>query len=358
MRLLRLPDAAPPANRVLALLLVVSAALVWVLLPFYGAILWGAIIALLFAPLNRRLLLGLQGRRRLAAFITLLVALVIVIVPLVLLTASLAREAALVYQRLQSGELQLARYFHGLFDGLPRWVTALLERFGLGDFDTLQQRLASALSQASKLIAAQALALGQNTFEFIVGLFVTLYLAFFLILDGESIGRALRRAIPLAPEHRQDLVDKFTTVIRATVKGNLLVAAIQGALGGLAFWFLDITGALLWAVLMAFLSLVPAVGAGVVWLPMALYFLATGAIWQGIALAAWGLLVIGLIDNLLRPILVGKDTRMPDYVVMITTLGGMAVFGINGFVLGPVIAAMFIAVWEIHIGSATDASRR
>ena len=171
---------------------------------------------------------------------------------------------------------------------------------------------------------------------------------FFLIRDGGGFAHAVRRAIPLAPAHKRDLIDKFTAVIRATVKGNLLVAVIQGALGGLAFWFLGVGGALLWAVLMAFLSLVPAVGAALVWLPVALYFLATGAHWQGLALIAWGVLVIGLIDNLLRPLLVGKDTGMPDYVVMITTLGGMAVFGINGFVLGPAIAAMFFAVWEIY----------
>ena len=338
-----------PENRVLVLLLAASAGLVWILLPFYGTIMWGAIIALLFAPLNRRLVPLLNGRRTIAALLTLLIVLIIVILPLVLVTAALAREAGMVYQRLQSGELNLAQYFHGVFDALPQWITALLDRFGLIDFDTLQRRLAAALSQGSQLIATQALSIGQNTFEFIASLFIAMYLAYFLILDGESVARAVRRAIPLAPAHKQDLVEKFATVIRATVKGNLLVAAIQGALGGIAFWFLDVSGALLWAVLMAFLSLVPAVGAGLVWLPVALYFFATGAVWQGIALCAWGVLVIGLVDNLLRPVLVGKDTRMPDYVVMITTLGGMAVFGIHGFVLGPVIAAMFIAVWEIHL---------
>jgi predicted PurR-regulated permease PerM len=158
----------------------------------------------------------------------------------------------------------------------------------------------------------------------------------------------VRWAIPLAPEHAQVLVEKFTTVIRATVKGNLLVAAIQGALGGLAFWFLGVGGALLWAVVMAFLSLLPAIGAGLVWLPVAVYFLMTGATWQGIALVAYGVLVIGLIDNLLRPVLVGNDLRLPDYLVMMTTLGGMVVFGINGFVIGPAIAAMFVAVWHIY----------
>ena len=129
------------------------------------------------------------------------------------------------------------------------------------------------------------------------------------------------------------------------MKGDLLVALLQGALGGLIFWFLGISASLLWAVLMAFLSLLPAVGAGLVWIPVALYLLATGAIWQGVLLIAYGALVIGLVDNFLRPILVGKDTKMPDYVLLISTLGGIEAFGLNGFVIGPVIAAMFIAVW-------------
>ncbi|PTT78625.1 AI-2E family transporter, partial [Pelomonas sp. HMWF004] len=163
-------------------------------------------------------------------------------------------------------------------------------------------------------------------------------------------------AVPLAPDHRQRLAAKFITVIRATVKGNVLVAAAQGALGGLAFWFLGIKGALLWAVLMAFLSLLPAIGAALIWLPVAIYFLVTGALWQGLALTAYGVLVIGLVDNLLRPILVGKDTRMPDYLVLISTLGGMAVFGINGFVIGPVIAAMFMATWDLFATAREEAA--
>jgi predicted PurR-regulated permease PerM len=292
--------------------------------------------------------LRLRHRRTAAALLTLLTVLVIGILPLAMLTGALAREAAGVYEQLQSGELKPARYFHGVFEALPGWMTALLDRFGLGSFDVLQRRLAAALAQGSQFIATQALSIGQNTFEFVAELFITLYLAFFLIRDGDRLAHVMRRAVPLAPQHKQELLDKFTTVIRATVKGNLLVAAIQGAMGGLAFWFLGVRGALLWAVVMAFLSLLPALGAALVWLPVAIYFFATGAIWQSIALTVYGVLVIGLVDNLLRPVLVGKDTRMPDYLVMITTLGGMAVFGINGFVLGPAIAAMFIAVWHIY----------
>jgi predicted PurR-regulated permease PerM len=141
------------------------------------------------------------------------------------------------------------------------------------------------------------------------------------------------------------------TVMRATVKGSLLVAAIQGTLGGIAFWFLDVKGALLWAVLMAFLTLLPMIGASLVSMPVAVYFLLAGAAGKALVLVAYGVVVHGMVDNLLRPILVGKDARAPDYVVMITTLGGMAVFGINGFIIGPTIAAMFIAVWHLSIAA-------
>ena len=176
-----------------------------------------------------------------------------------------------------------------------------------------------------------------------------LYMLFFLLRDGESLARTLRNAVPQAPEHKRELISKFTTVIRATVKGNVLVAVTQGALGGLIFWFLDIPSALLWAVLMAFLSLLPAVGAGIVWGPVAIYFLLSGSIWQGVVLGLFGVFVIGLVDNVLRPILVGKDTKMPDYLILISTLGGLGIFGLNGFVIGPLIAALFIASWGLYV---------
>ena len=349
---MKFPDedvSANQENRALFLLFVVAAvALGWILLPFYGAIMWGSIIALLFSPLHRRLLARLNQRRTLAALLTLLIVLVIIVLPFALITASLAHEAGLIYEQLQSGELKPERYFRGVFNALPDWISALLDRFGLVNFSTLQRRLSVVLTQASQFFATQALSIGQITFDFVVQLLITLYLTFFLIRDGDEVMDALQRGIPLSPQHKRALLETFATVVRATVKGNLAVAVIQGALGGLAFWFLGVSGALLWAVLMAFLSLVPAVGSALVWLPVAIYFLISGDLWQGIALTVYGVLVIGLVDNLLRPLLVGKDTRMPDYVVMITTLGGMAVLGINGFVLGPVIAALFIAVWRIY----------
>ncbi len=275
------PTPGAPDNRALPwLLLAVTVALCTVLLPFYGAIMWGGIIALLFIPLHHRLLPLLGQRQNVAASVTLLIVLLMVVLPLVLVGAALVREAALIYQQLQTGELNPAHYFQGVFDALPNWMTAVLDRFGLVSFNTLQRRLTAALTQGTQFIATQTFSVGQNTFEFVAGVFITLYLSFFLIRDGHGL-----------------------------------------------------------------------VGAGLVWLPVALYFLMTGALWKCLALVAYGVLVIGLVDNLLRPILIGRDTLLPDYIVLITTLGGMAVFGINGFVLGPVIAAVFIAAWQIQITS-------
>ena len=344
-------------NRALPLLLItVSLAFGWILLPFYGAILWGCVIALLFAPVYRWLLLHMKHKRTPAALLTLAIALVMVIVPFAIVSAALTHEAMLVYNRVQAGQWNPALYFHRLFDALPDSMMVLLDRFGLANFDTLQRRLTAAVTEGSQFVATRAFSIGQGTFGFVINLFVTTYIAFFLIRDGEALARTMRHAIPLAPDHKKELVAKFATVIRATVKGSLLVAAIQGVLGGIAFWFLGVGAALLWGVLMGFLSLVPAVGSALVWLPVAIYFLVTGATWQGITLLAYGVLVIGLVDNLLRPTLVGKDTRMPDYVVMVTTLGGVAVFGINGLIVGPAIAAMFIAVWHIYAVTRSNAT--
>ena len=339
------------------LLLALSAlALCWILLPFYGAILWALIIAMLFVPVYRRLLLRLKQRRNVAAGLVMLLVLVVGVLPFALVTASLGRQASVAYQRIESGDWNPALYLRGLFDRLPAWVTALLEHAGVADFDNLQRQVAAALAQGSQFIATQAFGIGIDTFGFVASLGVALYLAFFLLRDGDELARLARMTLPVAPQYKRELVDKFMAVVRATVKGSLLVAAIQGTLGGIAFWLLGVKGALLWAVVMAFLSLLPVIGAGLVWLPVAAYLLITGHPWQSLALVAYGIFVIGLADNLLRPMLVGKDAGMPDYVVMITTLGGMAVFGINGFILGPTIAAMFIAVWHLSITAPPQAS--
>lgn len=333
------------------LLVVVSMAFAAILTPFLSPILWGLIVALVFAPVFRRALRWTGQRRTPAALLTLTGVVLLVVLPLSLLGLALMREASGVFERLQSGEWNPAAYLHRLFDALPAWVGSLLDRFGLTSFNTIQRRFNASVSQGVQSVALVAVDIGQDTFNFLAKLFIALYLAFFMIRDGDAIARTLRDALPLPMVHKRALFRTFATVLRATVKGHLMVAVVQGALGGLAFWALGIEASLLWAVLMALLSLLPVVGSGLVWLPMALYLMASGALWPGLALVAYGVLVIGLIDNLLRPMLVGKDTRLPDYVVMLSTLGGLATLGINGLVLGPAIAALFVAVWQIDMAA-------
>lgn len=316
-------------------------------MPFYGAVFWGAVLAIMFTPLYRRFVARMPKRRNTAALLTLTLCLVLVILPLTLITMSLIQEGTQVYAKIRSGEINFSSYFQQVISTLPQWLVQQLDRLGLLDVASLQTRISTFATQGSQIIASKVINIGQNTFDFAIGFFIMLYLLFFFLRDGAALTFRIREAIPLSAVYKRYLFGKFITVIRATVKGNITVAAIQGALGGLAFWYLDIQGALLWAVLMAFLSLLPAIGAAIVWLPVAIYFLVTGAIWQGVSLIAFGVLVIGMVDNVLRPILVGKDTKMPDYVVLISTLGGMALFGLNGFVIGPVVAALFIAAWDL-----------
>jgi predicted PurR-regulated permease PerM len=338
------------------LLLGVSVAFVWLLLPFYGAVFWGAVLAIIFSPVQRRLVAKFNNRPTLAALTTLLCVLLIVILPLLVITGGLVQEGSLIYTQVKNGEINFGAYFQQAVDALPPYIHNLLIRFDVTDIRGLQVRLSAGAMQGSQFLATKAFSIGQDTFQFVVSFAMMLYLLFFLLRDGPHLARRIRNALPLSEDHKLHLLQKFTTVIRATVKGNIAVAIAQGALGGLIFWILGIQGALLWGTLMAFLSLLPAIGAALIWGPVAIYFLLTGVIWKGVVLVLFCVLVIGLVDNILRPILVGKDTQMPDYVVLISTLGGISVFGINGFVIGPVIAALFMASWDLF-ASTRDPSR-
>lgn len=331
----------------LFLLVIVTIGFGWILMPYAGAVFWGVVLAILFIPLHRRLLRATKQKANLSALLTLLSIVVMVIIPVALISASLVKQAVGIYDMMKSGHIDFGRYFSQIIGALPRWVVSLLERFDLTSMASLQEKLTSFASEASQFAAKYALNFASNTFDFLVSMTIMLYLLFFLLRDGHSLAGRIKTAVPLSRKYKQRLFTHFTTVIRATVKGNVLVAIVQGALGGLIFWILHVQAPLLWAVVMAFLSLLPAVGAAIVWAPVAVYFLVTGAVWQGVVLILFCVFVIGLVDNILRPILVGKDTKLPDYVVLLSTVGGMALFGLNGFVIGPVVAALFISSWDL-----------
>jgi predicted PurR-regulated permease PerM len=333
----------------LSLLLLVTLAFGWVLSPYFGAVFWAMVLAMLFNGPFQWIKKKFNGRATLAALVTLMICLIIVVLPLALVAVSLVSDIVALTQRINSGEIDFKHYYQQVIQAIPPWATQLADRFGFSmtNLDDFVEKIGSAALQAGQVVTQHALAIGQNTFQFMVSFVIMLYVLFFLLRDGVAISQLIRNAIPMAKPHTHYLLNKFTTVIRATVKGNVVVAVVQGALGALAFWFLGIKGAVFWGVVMAFLSLLPAVGAALVWGPVAIYLLATGQTWQGIALMVWGSLVIGMVDNVLRPVLVGKDTKLPDYVVLLSTIGGMSLFGINGFVIGPTIAAMFMAFWAL-----------
>ncbi|KPG82852.1 AI-2E family transporter [Pseudomonas sp. RIT-PI-o] len=331
------------------LLVLVTVAFIWILLPFYGAVFWAVILGILFAPVQRKVQLKFGWPRNVTSLCTLSLCLVIAILPVIIVSILLVQEGATVYKNIESGELDIAAYLAQFKHSLPPYFQHLLDRFGMGELDSLREKIVKTAMQGSQVLATQAFSFGQGTFEFVVSFFIMLYLLFFFLRDGPELARKIRTAVPLEENHKRRLQLKFNRVVRATVKGNVVVAVTQGALGGLIFWFLDIPSALLWAVLMAFLSLLPAVGAGIVWAPVAVYFLLSGMIWQGVVLGLFGVFVIGLVDNVLRPILVGKDTKMPDYLILVSTLGGLAVFGLNGFVIGPLIAALFLSSWALFV---------
>jgi predicted PurR-regulated permease PerM len=322
-------------------------AMAWIVMPFFGAILWGLVAAIVFSSVNDLILLKLRGRKNTAAGLTLLLIIAIVIIPLIMIGSLLVDQALDTFNRLQSRQIDFGQAIADIRNALPGWAQGLLDRFGVGDLDALQNKLDSVATSAARIGAAQAVNIGSGAFNFVISLGVMLYLTYFLLRDGRGLTRRIGEAIPMRADTRRDLFEKFTTVIRATVKGSIVVAIIQGMLGGIVFGLLGIEAALLWGVVMGVLSLVPAIGTGLIWVPVAIYLFATGSIWQGAVLVGAGIFVIGMVDNILRPILVGKDTRMPDYVVLIASLGGIAVVGINGFIVGPVIAAMFIAAWGI-----------
>ena len=329
------------------LLVDISLAYALLIEPFFEAILWGVVVGVLFRPVYEWLLRAFSGRANLAAAVTMVLILVLVVAPLTMLGIALVQEASDVYLRIQNGDIDFADAFAALENSLPSSVQGQLATFGYDDFAGIRARIEESISGILQFMITQAFSVGQGAFSFMLSLGVMLYLTFFMLRDGRSLADHIEKLIPLADDHRRMLLDKFLVVIRATIKGSFVIAIMQGTLGGLVFWALDIRGALLWAVLMGVMSLIPAIGTGIVWIPVAIYLLVTGAIWQGIVLIACGVFLISMIDNLVRPILVGRDTRMPDYVVLISTLGGLQLFGLNGIVIGPLVAALFIATWAI-----------
>jgi len=334
----------------IVILAIVTFAFFDVLTPYFSAIFWAAILAVIFHPLKSLLRRPMGDRNGLASFATLLIICLMVFTPLALITSSMVVEVNTVYTKLQNNSAQFPAVFADLLQHLPSWARNYLADNNLNNAQEIQQKLSGFALKGGQYMAGSVFLIGKGTFTFTVGFGVMLYLLFFLLKDGAWLVNLILEALPLSTYVKHHLLMKFAAVSRATVKGTVVVAVVQGVLGGIAFWITGIDGSLLWGTLMAFLSLIPAVGSAIVWVPATIFFFATSAIWKALFLIGFFVVVVGLVDNILRPLLVGKDTKMPDYLILISTLGGMEVYGINGFVIGPLIAALFIACWNLLSG--------
>lgn len=321
--------------------------LVLIVSGFLGALLWSSLAALLFQPMFQRALARWPGHRNIAASVTLLIITVAVVIPAIVIATMVVDQSAGVFNQIRSGQINFAVYFEQVHDALPARIQTWLDSAGYGSFERARAELTRVVSQSASMLAGQALSIGANAATFFLVFGVGLYVTYFLLRDGEMIGPAVVRALPLERGVADRLAERFVVVVRATIKGSGLVALAQGALGAITFWIVGLPASLLWGVLMAIASLLPAIGPAIIWVPVAIYLFAVGLIWQGVVVVVSGVVLIGLVDNILRPLLVGRDTGIPDWVILVTTLGGIEALGLSGIVVGPLAAALFITGWQV-----------
>jgi predicted PurR-regulated permease PerM len=333
------------------LLIAVTGAFIWLIRGFVQPIFWAVALGIVFFPMHSRIAALLDGRNAIAAAVSVIVILLIVVMPLAAIITAMAAEAAGLAVRVEEEQL-INRAIVWVSERLPGAQQTIESFIGL---DRLTEQLSASAVTISQFVATQAVAIGQNTIRFVVYFFLMLYLLYFFMRDGTRILDGLVRALPFGDARERHLLERFAAVSRATIKGTLVVGIVQGLIGGILFAVLGIGAPVLWGVVMAVFSIIPAVGPAVVWIPAAIILFVNGEIWQGIVLIVVGSLIIGLVDNLLRPQLVGRDTKMPDYLILLSTFGGLAAFGIAGFVIGPIIAAFFLSVWEMAEEEYADA---
>jgi len=337
----------------LFLLVVVTLAFGYLVSNFVAPVFWAAVLAIVFRPVERRLFAYFEQKRpNSSAALTLILVIVLVFVPLGFVAVAVSREAVGLYQRFTAGELAVS-------DAMDRWVPALVRfgaRIGITPA-TVRSNVADAAASTGQFLATGALAFGQNAIKAAGQFGLMIYVLFFFLRDGDQLLRQIARALPLGDARERALFERFTAVTRATLKGTLVVGAVQGTLGGVFFALLGLDAPAFWGVMMTACSLIPVIGPTTIWLPASIILLLSGSIAKGITLLALGTFGIALVDNLLRPILVGRETRMPDYVVLLSTLGGLTLFGLSGFIAGPAIAALFITAWDMFAREYSPSDR-
>lgn len=324
------------------LLLVTSGVFLWMLGSYLLPVLWGAIIAIIFYPIHTQIERWLGGRATVAALATLTAVILAVLIPLTIVGGLIVQDSIELYQRISQNET---------FEGtslLSRTETAIafLEPYGISQ-DVVFERIREWTATATQAVSSSLLTASQMTLSLFIYIGVMIYLLFFFFRDGPKLVHTLLFYLPMEQTYKQRLLHRFTDTARAVVKGTVTVAVLQGTIIGITFWQTGMTSPVLWGVVIAMLSLIPALGPALVWLPAGIILIATGSLWSGIIILIVGVLLISVIDEFLRPILVGRGSKIPDAIILLATIGGLASFGISGFVIGPIVAAFFLSLWTI-----------
>jgi predicted PurR-regulated permease PerM len=306
-------------------------------------------LAGLFSALARPVYVRLErlfgGHRHLASVVTLLLVIVIFLVPLITLITIVVDQAVNVSQRVTpfvKEYLSSPDAVSEALRGLPFYDHIAPHR------DVLVEKAGQIVSLVSGFLVQGMTSVTLGTANFVFLSFVLLYTMFFFQMDGDKLIRRMLYYLPLKSYDEHLMLEKFTSVTRATLKGTLLIGILQGGLAGLAFWVVGIDNAVFWGTVMAVLSIIPSVGSALVWIPAVIILIAQGHVGAGIGLGLFCGLVVGSLDNVLRPILVGKDTKMHELLIFFGTLGGIFMFGISGIFIGPLIASLFQTIWEMY----------
>lgn len=326
------------------LLFAVGMAVFFIFQPFLTAIIAAAILSALFKKTYFTLERFTRGMKGLSAFFTCLIVIVIVVTPVFLILSLAIGEANNLYHTLSDGSSleQMVKRTVESAHTIP-YVNVLF------DTQTLdQERILSDIKQFSQNAIGLLQAAYKGITSFIFWVFVMFFSLFYFLIDGKRMLAHLMNLSPLRDEHDKLLIKKFISISRATLKGTIVIGIIQGILGGVTFWIAGIPSPAIWGLVMTLCSILPMFGSGLVWLPAGIIMFMLGNVWQGIFIFAVGAGVISVIDNVLRPKLVGKDTAMHPLLVLFATLGGIAVFGLSGFVIGPIVVALFMALIEIY----------
>jgi len=333
---------------VLVAVIAISALFFVMIKGFVVPLLLAGIFSALAQPLYRRLRDWLRGRQATASALTIVILIILVVGPLTALIGVVTAQALEVSEQVSPWVAKIEVQMHepGLLDRISQYIP-FVEQVRPYQKQILE-KLGELAGAAGAFLFQQLSGTARGTVGFFLNAFILLYAMFFFLMDGGVLVDRIMRYTPLSDADSARMLDRFVSVSRATLKGTVVIGIIQGALAGGGFIAAGIGGALFWATIMGVLSVVPGIGAALVWVPAVGYLFLAGKTTAAIGLLAWCVLVVSMVDNVLRPRLVGSDTEMPDVLILVSTLGGIFVFGFVGFIIGPIIAALFMTIWDIY----------